>query len=398
MTYRRIIAVGALSALGCVPLDVFAQSAVTLYGVVDEGISYSSNAGGHKLWGTASGVLQGDRWGLRGTEDLGGGLSALFVLENGFDISTGKLGQGGLEFGRRAFVGLQDKRFGTVTLGRQYDSIVDYPAPFADRGLGGGYVAAHPGDVDNFNNAYRTNNAIKYQSPITGGFRFGGMYSLGGIAGDVTRDQIWSLGAGYEQGPAAFSVAYLNVRNPNVGYFGTNSSTTLTAATANVTSPVYSGFVSAHTYQVIGAGGAYRFGAATLGATYSNIQFLNLGDTATSGVNPSGYRGAVHFNNGELNLGYQFTHAFSMTIAYDYMKSGGVAATTGENTGATYQQGALSGDYAFSKRTDVYLIGVYQHASGTDSRNRPAVASINGLSASSSSSQTSVTLGLRHRF
>lgn len=137
---------------------------------------------------------------------------------------------------------------------------------------------------------------------------------------------------------------------------------------------------------------------ATIGATYSNIQFLHLGDTAESGVKPSGYSGSVHFNNAEINLQYRFTPAFTVTAAYDYMKSGGVASAGGENSGATYHQGALSADYALSKRTDLYLIGVYQHASGTDSRNRPAVAAINGLTASTSDSQTTVDVGIRHRF
>jgi hypothetical protein len=65
-------------------------------------------------------TFQGSRWGMRGTEDLGGGLKAIFLLENGFDASTGKLWQGGLEFGRQAWVGLSSARLGTVSLGRQY--------------------------------------------------------------------------------------------------------------------------------------------------------------------------------------------------------------------------------------------------------------------------------------
>jgi predicted porin len=81
-----------------------------------------------------------------------------------------------------------------------------------------------------------------------------------------------------------------------------------------------------------------------------------------------------------------------------YMKGSSIASTTGENGGATYHQGVLSADYFLSKRTDVYVMGVYQHASGTDSRNRPAVAAINSLTASTSDAQTSVHIGLRHKF
>jgi predicted porin len=396
MKYRNLIPAGLLGLIATT--TVHAQSAVTLFGVIDEGLTYTTNAGGKNQWSMAGGVLQGSRWGLRGTEDLGGGLKAIFLLESGFDASNGKFTQGGLEFGRRAYVGLTDKQYGTVTLGRQYDMVVDYPGVFADRAFGGGYVAAHPGDIDNFNNGYRTNNSVKFESPNWSGLHFGGMYSLGGVAGDFSRNQTWSVGVGYERGPFSIAGAYMNVRNPNVSFFGNSTTGTPSTTAANVTSPVYSGFASAHTYQVIAAGGAYKIGHATLGATYSNIQFSNLGDTTNSGPNPSGYTGSVHFNNAEVNVQYQFTPAFSMTAAYDYMKGSNVSSSAGVNGGATYHQGVLSADYLLSKRTDVYIMGVYQHASGTDSRNRPAVAAINGLTASTSDSQATIHIGLRHKF
>jgi predicted porin len=213
-----------IGLLGLAATAAHAQSAVTLFGVIDQGLSYTSNAGGKSQWSMAGGVLQGSRWGLRGSEDLGGGLKAIFLLESGFDASTGKFTQGGLEFGRRAYVGLTDARLGTVTLDRQYDMVVDYPGVYSDRAFGGGYLAAHPGDIDNFNNGYRTNNSIKYESPNYGGLHFGGMYGVGGVAGDFTRNQTWSVGAGYDRGPFSFAAAYMNVRNPNVSFFG-NSTT-----------------------------------------------------------------------------------------------------------------------------------------------------------------------------
>ncbi|GJH28922.1 hypothetical protein CBA19CS42_30420 [Caballeronia novacaledonica] len=59
------------------------------------------------------------------------------------------------------------------------------------------YLGAHPADNDNFNNTNRVTNAIKFTSPTIDGFTFGGMCSLSGVAGDVTRNQIWPLGGGY---------------------------------------------------------------------------------------------------------------------------------------------------------------------------------------------------------
>jgi predicted porin len=380
----------ALAALGAFAGVAHAQSSVTLYGIIDEGFNINTNSGGKHLYNLSSGVLQGSRWGMRGTEDLGGGLKAIFVLESGFDVNNGKAGQGGLMFGRQAYVGL-GSQFGTVTLGRQYDSVVDYVGPLEAGDQWGGYIAAHPGDLDNFNNAYRTNNAVKFTSANYAGLTFGGLYSLGGVAGDYSRNQVWSLGAGYNNGPLVLGVGYLNVRNPNVSFFGNSTSGTVNPAISNVSSPVYSGYGSAHTYQVIGAGGAYTFGAATVGATYSYTRFYDLGSSfAAPGLTGQ----TALFNNAEINFKYQLTPALLVGAAYDYTHG----SSLNGNDAAKYHQGSAGVDYFLSKRTDVYLIGVYQHATGTDSTGKQAVAAINGLSASSNSNQFTARVGIRHKF
>jgi len=386
----------ALVALGAFASVAQAQSSVTLYGIIDEGFNINTNADGKRLYNLSSGVLQGSRWGLRGTEDLGGGLKALFVLENGFDVNTGKLGQGGLEFGRQAYVGLSSD-FGTVTLGRQYDSVVDFVGPLEAADQWGGYIAAHPGDLDNFNNAYRVNNAVKYTSPTYAGFQFGGVYSLGGVAGNFTRNQIWSVGAGYTNGPLQVGVGYLNVRDPNVSLFGNNNSGTIATNVSNVTSPVYAGYGSANTYQVIGVGAAYTIGAATVGATYSNVQFKNLGSTYASAFAGQ----TAKFNNGEINFKYQLTPALLIGAAYDYTQGSQING----GSAAKYHQGSLGVDYFLSKRTDLYVIGVYQHASGdtVETVNGvdtvvAATAAINNLSPSQNQNQATVRFGIRHKF
>ncbi len=132
-------------------------------------------------------------------------------------------------------------------------------------------MAAHPLDVDNFNNTNRVNNEIKYTSKTIGGITFGGAYSLGGVAGNVSRNQIWSIGANYANDPLLAGVGYLNVRNPSVSFYGNGGSAAATPAGVPGSnfgaSPVISGYASAHTLQVIGAGGAYSFGPATFGIT-----------------------------------------------------------------------------------------------------------------------------------
>ncbi|MGY6255566.1 porin [Paraburkholderia caledonica] len=385
----------ALAALGAFAGVAHAQSSVTLYGIIDEGFNINTNSGGKHLYNLSSGVMQGSRFGLRGTEDLGGGLKALFVLENGFDVNNGRLGQGGLMFGRQAYVGLSSQ-FGTVTLGRQYDSVVDYVGPLEAGDQWGGYIAAHPGDIDNFNNAYRTNNTVKYTSADYGGLKFGGTYSFGGVAGNFTSNQIWSLGAGYNNGPLVLGVGYLNARTPAAsGGLFNNGGTAATPATA-VSSPVYGAYTSANTYQVIGAGGAYTFGAATVGLTYSNIRFANLG-AAFAQPNVRGQ--SATFNNAEINFKYQLTPALLVGAAYDYTRGASIEGASR----AQYHQGAVGVDYFLSKRTDVYVIGVYQHASGevlnaAGTGVTEAHAGINGLSGSSNQNQLAARVGIRHKF
>src|SRR5258708_25807333 len=110
-------------AMTCLSEAAQAQSSVTLYGVADDGITYTNNQGGHASYQTFSGGLGGSKFGLLGKEDLGGGTSAIFQLESGYDVNSGKLGYNGRLFGRQSFVGLSGDD-GSVRLGRQDGFIV----------------------------------------------------------------------------------------------------------------------------------------------------------------------------------------------------------------------------------------------------------------------------------
>ncbi|CAB3736879.1 hypothetical protein LMG27174_06324 [Paraburkholderia rhynchosiae] len=394
----------------------FAQSRVTLFGVIDEGFNYLSSAQtarpatgpvGHSQYSLqdgATGGLGGSRWGLRGEEDLGAGLTAIFHLEGGFNVNNGTLAQGGALFGRQAYVGMRSDALGAVTLGRQYDSVVSFVQLYSSAAQWGGYIGAHPGDIDNLVNTHRINNAIKYSSPDLHGLTFGGLYSLGGVPGSVGRNQLWSAGFNYSNGSFGIAAAYLNARNPNLSFFGTNPNNGTTVASNNfgsagsATAPevntIQAGYASASTAQIIAAGTSYQVGAATLGAVYSNVQYRGLGNTATSGPNPLGYRGAAVFNTAEANFKYQITPALLAGAAYVFTKNSG-AGGLGH---AIYQQGSTGLDYFLSKRTDTYMILVYQHASGTDSLGRAAIANIMGQTSSASNHQVAFRLGIRHKF
>src|SRR5699024_1431858 len=116
--------------------------------------------------------LSGNRWGLRGSEDLGNGTSAIFRIESGFDITNGESGQDGRLFGRQAIIGLSNDQWGTVTLGRQFNPGDDYVSildPFQDDG---GYLTAARNTFgDSLSDWY--DNSFKYMSPDWNGFSFG---------------------------------------------------------------------------------------------------------------------------------------------------------------------------------------------------------------------------------
>jgi predicted porin len=378
--------------LGACSSAAYGQSSVAIYGIIDIGLNYESNVAGHTAYAESSGMMQGSRFGFLGSEDLGGGLKTVFQLENGFDSTSGKFGQGGLLFGRQAFFGLSNK-LGAVTLGRQYDVRVDAIAKFAASNQGDSIAAAHPGDLDDINYTYRSNNSIKFTTAPLFGLVAGAQYSLGGVAGDLTRDQIWALGLSYSAGPFAAGAGYLDVRNPNVGFYGTSSQTPLGSSTANASSPVFSGFTSAHAYKEAVAGASYTVNTVTFGALYSNTRFVGLGDLS-SGPDPLRLSGNASFSTYEANVQFQVTPSWLVGAAY-LVTNGNTSTGV---VGARYQQAAADLHYFLSKRTDVYVDYVCQHASGRDSTGHTAVAAINGLAASGSSNASLVRLGIRHKF
>ncbi|WP_341868474.1 porin [Paraburkholderia dipogonis] len=210
--------------------SAFAQSSVTIYGIIDYGINYVNNAQvaqagapngrvSGRQWFNNSSILQGNRLGFRGTEDLGSGYSAVFVLENGFDVGTGKFQQGGDLFGRQAYVGLATP-YGKLTLGRQYDEVVDYLGPISTAAYVGAY-GDHPSDLDNVGNDFRINNAVKFSSLKYSGFSFSALYGFGNNASSFQTNSVKSFGASYSYGKFTIAAAYLYANSPNQSFWGT---------------------------------------------------------------------------------------------------------------------------------------------------------------------------------
>lgn len=381
-----------------------AQSSVTLYGTVDAAITYTSNqqftradgsVGSGHGWQMTGGNLVPSRYGLQGVEDLGGGLKATFMLENSFYTGTGNFVQSGSQFNRQAWVGLADERFGTLSLGRQYDSYSDFLGPYVSSNNWATLYGSHIGDVDNLNEAFNFNNAIKYVSPDWSGFTLGGTYSLGGVAGNFAQKRGYSFAATYAHAPVSFSAGYLNLQNPLDAALGGSNAYIGDFACSNP-SAMYCQLQNADALKAYGAAASYAIGPATIALTYTHSLLDHSRYFATS-AQPTGRN--IGFDIGEVNVTYAVSPFLQVGAAYIY----NVAKPDGGSS-TRFHQVNLGANYALSKRTALYGVAIMQKAVGAGIGIDPATgaavnyAQIPNLPNSNSDRQLSVSLGVRHNF
>ncbi|SDC86072.1 porin [Paraburkholderia lycopersici] len=370
-----------------------AQSSVTLYGLIDTSITYVNNqrtaspGAGSSNWSMLSGNLSASRWGLRGREDLGGGTAAIFALENGFSSNTGALSQKGVDmFGRQAWVGLQSNALGTLTLGRQYDMILNFVTPLGASGSGwGGNLAMHPYDNDDSIQNIRINNSVKYVSPTYRGLTFGAMYGFSNTPGEFGNNAAWSVGLGYANGPLSLGAGYLKI-NRDSNSANANGAVPTTDGSATITGG---------SEQIWAIAGRYAFGPHSVGVAWSHSATDDVTGVFAGGSTSALKGRSLVFDNFSVDGRYFVTSALSLSAEYTY-----TMARFDSSTGQTrpkWNEVVAQVDYAFTRRTDAYLEGVYQSVSGGKG-NAVFNASVYSLTPSSNSNQVVVALGLRHRF
>jgi predicted porin len=230
----------ALAVIGSFASVAHAQSSVTIYGIIDASVGYNSKvatgvgrATGNRA-GVDSGAIKGSRIGFKGSEDLGGGLKALFNLENGFNVDTGAAAQNGTLFGRTATVGLSGN-FGAVLLGRQKDFTDDIAAFTSVDDFGGLISNAHARDLDR-TNGERVNNSIRYNTPNVNGFYGSLIYGFGEQAGSTSTGQSYGIGGAYANGPFGIGLSYFAAKKASTvtgapAASDVNSSTATTCST-----------------------------------------------------------------------------------------------------------------------------------------------------------------------
>jgi predicted porin len=388
----------------CISAGAHAQSSVTLYGTVDAGVIYSTSQQATSANGSVSsghavqmsgGNLVPSRWGLMGTEDLGGGIKASFDLENQFLTGTGAMLQSGSLFDRQAWVGLEDARFGTLSAGRQYDSYSDFLGVYASSNNWATMYGAHFGDVDNLNEAFNFNNALKFTSENFGGFTFGGTFSFGGEAGDFAAKRGYALAAAYNHGPFSLSAGYLALNQPLDAALGGTSGYIGDFSCANADAQ-YCQLQNASSLKAWGLGGSVAIDKATVAVVYTHTRLENSQYFA-SAANPQG--ADVSFDIAELNFVYNLTGEWTLGAAYIFndAKVSGASSTR-------FHQINLGTNYALSKRTALYLLAFAQKSSGaglgvdTDTGANVNYAQIPNLANSNSDRQLAVLAGVRVNF
>ena len=356
---KTLIAMAVMSVAGA----TFAQA--TLYGRIDASlgsrtVQTAGAAVGAAEAGTniSSGVNSGSRWGLRGTEDLGGGLKANFTLESGYNIDTGTSGQGGALFGRTAQIGVSGG-FGSIDMGRIV-AIKDNTT----WAVTGGYAnyAAWSNNVDNAGfgnpngnlaNPVRRNNAIQYTSPAMSGLSAQVMYQPheNGAAG-VGATSYTGLGLGYAAGPMSANLSYETSKaTPGAGV--------ASAAPAGTAA----GMAAAVDLTETALSATYDFKIAKLAASYIKGSKGGAGDD-------TGYALGLTAPVGPVNLAAEYARV-STTLASG--ADGGKASAFN-----------LRVSYPLSKRSDVY--GYYMSGES------------NGAVAADTQKMTHYQLGLRHSF
>ncbi|MES2281606.1 MAG: porin [Pseudomonadota bacterium] len=372
---KSLIALAALAAVGAAS----AQSSVTLYGVVDIGYGSQTTEGRATATGTArqstSGVMDGanagNRIGFRGTEDLGGGLKANFVIEQGISPTSGSLfaqragtagqqlaGAAGVAYGggltapvaggipatsafsaatnRQSYLGFSGG-FGTVNVGYQYTNLYELGTlsgyNIGSEGVAGAYVSHLQGLA--IVGGTRA-NGITYISPNMGGFTVRAQYGASGFVGNFpitntsstaagvaseTSGRRWSLMGQYANGPLSAALAYTSLRSTNI--------------------PAAAGINASRTGNLTQLGASYDFGVVKLAGTYNNGKD---GGTAATNVS-SRYRAY------QLGL----SAPFGAFVPYVTIGRASVTPDGGVRT-MDINQSQIGARYSMSKRTTAYVM------------------------------------------
>jgi predicted porin len=351
---KSALALAVLAALS-LNTQAQAQSNVQVYGLMDAGVEYVTNAGpnGGSMTRVVSGGKNTSRWGFRGTEDLGGGLKAVFNLEGGVLLDTGA--QDGTLFKRQANVGLEGS-FGRVVIGRSFTTTYDLVIKFDPLGFAPNYSWATSGNAtgpSKYGMTTAFDNLIKYTGQ-TGGFTYGATIGLGEQAGSQADGRKYAVGGSWFGGGFGVMASYEQVNGNTVVATGNRDKTTAYHLGADYKS------------------GQWRYVAGMRGYK------LESGKAATPDVRGDTYWGGITYN----------VQAWTLTGAVYHVNTKELPAAKDADPTMLVARAM----YALSKRTDLYMVAAHAKADHGQlvglSRDDPGFGS----------TQNGFTAGIQHRF
>lgn len=292
---KSLIATAVLAAtLG----SAYAQNTVTLYGRIDMSVMHNDPFGGPRQFSVDSGTVSGSRWGLSGSEDLGGGVKLNFNLEQGFAADTG-LQPAGQAFSRQSWVGFSGG-FGEIRIGKPWTAYDDVSG--AHNGMFDSAFSVENNFFSTTGYAANPANTLRYSTPTIGGFSAAVSYSLDEVAN--TNLNVKSISGQFGTGPLALAAGY------QVEELGATDQ------------------------RFTRLSGSYDFGSFVLKGLYGKMKLAAAGSKTT-----------------EYSLGADVPLSSALTLSgsYGYSKDN-AAAGAAKRKGFTV--GAL---YAMSKRTDFYV-------------------------------------------
>lgn len=333
-----------------------AQSNVQIYGLIDAGVDYTThaNAAGDSAARVISGGKNTSRWGLKGSEDLGKGLKAVYGLEGGILMDTGAAD--GALFKRQAYVGL-DGRLGRLVIGRSFSTTYDFVIQFDPLGYAPNYswaTSSHATGSSKYGMTTAFDNLIKY-SGKTGEFKYGASIGMGEQSGSAADGRKYGVGSSWTRAGFALMAAYEQINGNTLAAAGNRDETTAIHLATD-----------------------YRSGPWRLTAGARHYELV-AGKAATADLKATTYWGGVS---------YLVAPAITLTGAVYHVDVKNVAV----NTDADPTMFVARTLYALSKRTDLYVAAAYAKASNGKlvglSRDDPGFGT----------TQAGLTAGIQHRF
>jgi predicted porin len=341
--------------------NAWSQHPVAVYGLLDAGVVSERGCGGC-MTRIDSGIASESRIGVSGAEMLSDSLSAIFALEAGLLLDTGRSDQGGVLFGRQAFVGLKG-RGGTVTLGRQmnleYVALTDVGDPFK-----GGMAGSASNLIGS--GGRRIDNSIQYYSGEMNGMSAAASYGFGEIVGDPSGNRAWGVSVGFRKGPLTVRAAHQN-RNVVKAAPATPMGNVLDAKNSILAANV-------------------RVGIGTAYAAYS----VNRGWASSPLWNPDNPYGAAIASTPSTDS-RDVLVGLAMPFGATTMLASYIRKNDRDLANRDADQVALGATYAMSRRTDFY-------AAYSRINNRNGAGYTVGNASSPGRGSSALNLGMRHSF